>query len=98
MKISELTQKVRSSSAFNLCSLCTPPPAEQTNFIKNKSVFSIPRVVHESETGKSPHFTRRIAADTGKTPNQYTTEARIMIGRLKTGGTSYLLSEFLEHW
>ena len=54
--------------------------------------------MHESETGLTPHFTRRIAADTGKTPNQYTTEARIMIGRLKKGETSFLLSEFLEHW
>ena len=53
----------------------------------------------EVKPGKPPHFTRRIAADKGKTPNQYTTEARIMIGRrLKKGETSYLLSEFLERW
>ena len=49
--------------------------------------------------GKSPTQEELfIAADTGKIPNQYTTEARIMIGRLKKGETSYLLSEFLEHW
>ena len=48
--------------------------------------------------GKPPTSQGRIGADTGKTPNQYTTEARIMIGRLKKGETPYLLSEFLEHW
>ena len=57
MKISELTQKLRSSSTFNLSSLCIPPPAQQSNLIENKSVFCAPRVVHESETGKTPLLT-----------------------------------------
>ena len=32
MKKSELTQKLKRSSTFNLCSLCIQPPAEQTEF------------------------------------------------------------------
>ena len=36
MKKSELTQKLRSSSTLNLCSLCTPPPTEQTEFLRKQ--------------------------------------------------------------